>query len=544
MPFKPTPGQIRFADLKVGLASTKDIDGSLYQTIQTLIDRLDQIQTAKTEDAGAAVSVPPGGWPLHAPTHSAGGTDPVSVTNLDGYPFDTNKYLRGDRVFAVPTVTAIAGPHAATHQPGGSDPMQVDAIPTTGSLRTLGTGAQQAAAGNDARFSDARPPLPHAPTHSQGGSDPVDVKNLAGYPGGTTAFLRADKTFAVPPGAGGGGMNLDYLGNYVSGPVYNDGDIVIGADGIAYMCVVDGTTTPPEPWPGVGIASPPFSDATFWTVTPHGSLSNERALNALANGYVKSTAGEPSTVAVIPVADGGTGATTASAARTNLGVGNVGTLNLSGDPNTFLNGAGSFVAPPTGVPSGVIILTLQSACPPGYTRITWMDGYFPRSNSVAGGAGGSGTHSHGTGSYAMPAHQHDAGTLATASHSHNFDVRTDVQGSHGHNFGVHLTANAHVVGDTGNNSASQGLNVLFGSVPVAKDTHTHHFDVNADVPINYDNATDVQGNHDHRVNGSTDSRNPAVSGLTGVTGPQAITGASDAQSHIPYFVDFLFCQKN
>ena len=38
-------------------------------------------------------------------------------------------------------------------------------------------------------------------------------------------------------------MNLDYLGNYVAGPVYNDGDIVVAADGIAYMCVVDGTTT-------------------------------------------------------------------------------------------------------------------------------------------------------------------------------------------------------------------------------------------------------------------------------------------------------------
>ena len=52
-------------------------------------------------------------------------------------------------------------------------------------------------------------------------------------------------------GGPGGGMNLDYLGAYPAAPVYYDGDIVIGPDGIAYMCVVDGTTTPPEPWPGV-----------------------------------------------------------------------------------------------------------------------------------------------------------------------------------------------------------------------------------------------------------------------------------------------------
>ena len=44
-------------------------------------------------------------------------------------------------------------------------------------------------------------------------------------------------------------MNLDYLGPYTPG-TYNDGDIVIGSDNIAYMCVVDGTTTPPNPGPG------------------------------------------------------------------------------------------------------------------------------------------------------------------------------------------------------------------------------------------------------------------------------------------------------
>jgi len=42
--------------------------------------------------------------------------------------------------------------HKATHEPGGSDPMTVDAAAATGSLRTLGAGAQQAAPGNDPRF--------------------------------------------------------------------------------------------------------------------------------------------------------------------------------------------------------------------------------------------------------------------------------------------------------------------------------------------------------------------------------------------------------
>lgn len=42
--------------------------------------------------------------------------------------------------------------HQATHEPGGTDPLTVDAAAGTGSLRTIGTGATQAAAGNDSRI--------------------------------------------------------------------------------------------------------------------------------------------------------------------------------------------------------------------------------------------------------------------------------------------------------------------------------------------------------------------------------------------------------
>lgn len=56
-----------------------------------------------------------------------------------------------------------------------------DAAAATPSRRTLGTGATQATAGNDARLSDARPPLAH--THAQ-----ADVTNLA-----TDLAAKADK---------------------------------------------------------------------------------------------------------------------------------------------------------------------------------------------------------------------------------------------------------------------------------------------------------------------------------------------------------------
>lgn len=48
-----------------------------------------------------------------------------------------------------------------------------DGAAGTASLRTLGTGAAQACAGNDARLSNARTPTAHASTHSRGGSDPI-----------------------------------------------------------------------------------------------------------------------------------------------------------------------------------------------------------------------------------------------------------------------------------------------------------------------------------------------------------------------------------
>lgn len=44
--------------------------------------------------------------------------------------------------------------HADEHEPGGSDEMAVDAAAGTGSLRTLGTGAAQAAAGNHAHTAE------------------------------------------------------------------------------------------------------------------------------------------------------------------------------------------------------------------------------------------------------------------------------------------------------------------------------------------------------------------------------------------------------
>jgi len=176
--------------------------------------------------------------------------------------------------------------------------------------------------------------------------------------GGATAFAtfltRQDETAALPnslqflaryglkldnsvPAKEIIDLDLEYLGNFAAGPTYSDGDVVVAADGIAYLCVRP-TSAAPVPWPGVGIATavgppgpqgpigpvgPPgptgpqgpqgiqgvagpaggASDALYWVVAPHAGLSNERAMNGLGTGYVRSTAGEPSVVPTIPLTD-------------------------------------------------------------------------------------------------------------------------------------------------------------------------------------------------------------------------------------------------
>lgn len=87
--------------------------------------------------------------------------------------------------------------HATTHQPGGSDAMAVDAAAATGSLRTLGTGAAQAAAGTDSRLTDARTPTAHATSHQPGGSDAMAVDAAA-----ATGSLRTIGTGATQAAGG------------------------------------------------------------------------------------------------------------------------------------------------------------------------------------------------------------------------------------------------------------------------------------------------------------------------------------------------------
>lgn len=90
--------------------------------------------------------------------------------------------------------------HATSHQPGGTDAMAVDAAAATGSLRTLGTGALQATAGNDTRLSDARAPTGAASGDLSGTyPGPSVVDDSHSHVAGTVTeagLLTADNTTA------------------------------------------------------------------------------------------------------------------------------------------------------------------------------------------------------------------------------------------------------------------------------------------------------------------------------------------------------------
>jgi hypothetical protein len=87
------------------------------------------------------------------------------------------------------------------------------------------------------------------------------------------------------------GANFSYSGLYQAGTTYNDGAVVIGSDGIAYVCVKDGTTTAPVPWTGiygpVGPAGPQGAQGPQGVAGPAGT-----SIPAVQNGkWLKGVAG-------------------------------------------------------------------------------------------------------------------------------------------------------------------------------------------------------------------------------------------------------------
>jgi len=441
-------------------------------------------------------------------------------------------------------------------------------------------------------------------------------------------------------------LDLEYLGNFAAGPLYSDGDVIIGPDNIAYLCVKP-TNDPPVTWPGVGIATvtgppgppgptgptgpqgivgpigpqgPPgpaggaVADATYWLVSPHASLPNARPLGALGTGYVRSTAGEPSVVATIPLTDttgilpdnrltsnvalknidnmfvpqtlaaftrisgsygalefhdtaapvnkriwrminyqdgnlyveawtDGFGTNQAQFAYTRVGqfvapfllgngadVTNLNGSNIttglvnpsrlgSGTPNasTFLRGDSTWQSLES-FPSGLIVISM-SPCPVGWTRVNW-DGLFIRSGAP-GGTGGAATHSHGPGTFAAGSHNHGGNVNVSV----NVSGSTNNAGNHNHHLSAPFAGTTASTGAA--NTADAG-----GSFQTNAASHTHNFSGTID------SDTDSRGDHSHNFSGSGAGSGPISSEAP------PVTGVSAAASNLPPFIDVYFCQKN
>lgn len=372
-----------------------------------------------------------------------------------------------------------------------------------------------------------------------------------------------------------------------------------GPQGLQGPAGPQGPPGPPGPSTAVG-------DASYWTVTAHAGLTNERVMSGLANGYVKSTAGEPTTVAKIPVEDGGTGAGSVAEARTNLGLGTMATqqataVNITGGliqggvyiGTTFnidttgqiqaaaavingglsaagivssgnINATGGVAAAyylgdgsnltslnaaqlttglvaqarlgsgtpsastvlwgdqrwapiPNDFPAGLIAISL-TPCPPGFSRVTGIDGFFLRVGPVPGVTGGSATHVHGPGSFRVSSHAH-GGNIPVA-----INGNTGPGTPHAHGYGGTIN------GTTGNNDDA-GMNVdAGGSGVMARTAHKHGF------AANYAGTTDPESTHAHPV---------ALAGTAALTPEEpTVFGQAAPADHAPLSYDIYLCVRN
>src|SRR5262245_11973383 len=127
----------------------------------------------------------------------------VEIRRSGTYGFDST-ITSAYQMVAIPIV-AFAVPQGATIDQvrvedfGGAIGFYLDDVSLQAhATRPVGGGLSQDQA--DARYA----PLVHAARHSAGAADPVTITALAGYPGGTSTFLRADGTFAAPAAGGTG----------------------------------------------------------------------------------------------------------------------------------------------------------------------------------------------------------------------------------------------------------------------------------------------------------------------------------------------------
>ena len=348
--------------------------------------------------------------------------------------------------------------------------------------------------------------------------------------------LTLDGTVLHAAGGGGAGQtDLDYLGDYVPA-TYHDGDIVIAPDGIAYMCVKNNVTTPPEPWPGIGVST---------VVGPQGPAGPQGEPGPQGPQGIQGPPGPGGTPVGAIIMWGGAAAPAewllcnggaVSRATYPALFAAIGTIYGAGDGSTTFNLPNFSQRFPLGKAGAGTGATL------GEVGGSIDHAHWVPSHSHSVGSLAVASHSHAVGTLTVDEHTHNSGTLNVASHTHGAGtLATNSTGNHTHGVNSHshsagsYAVSVSVSGTTGNQNATEQWGITPGTTVItyAKVHHQHDFSDSASGSVTGTSgsataSTDSNGAHSHTLSGATGSSSPDVTGSTSssTAGISGVTGAA------------------